>query len=69
MHPKMFASLVDVIEKWSNDAVDMREWQNDNHWWPEDAALNMAKAAAIVYDATVSASNHAEEEMQIDPLK
>ena len=62
----MFVSLLKVIEDWTAEACETPEWIKDNMWWPEHGEMNMAKAAATVYDANVSASKRAEYEMTDD---
>jgi hypothetical protein len=64
MHPKLFASLLEVIENWSADSCETREWEHDSAWWPDNGEMSMATAAAAVYDAIVSTSRLAESELK-----
>jgi len=61
MNSKMFASLEDVMKKWVGEWVKTNEWENLDFYCPEDIELDMAKAATLVFDATVKASKFSEE--------
>jgi hypothetical protein len=62
MHPKLFASLLKAIEDWSVSQCETREWNEDAPLWTKNADMNMAKAAAIVYDQLVESTREVEAE-------
>jgi hypothetical protein len=62
MHPKLFASLLKVIEDWSAAQCETREWGSP--LWTDNADMNMAKAAAIVYDQLVESTKAVKEEVK-----
>ena len=54
MHPKLFASLVEAIEKWSADACETPEWERLDIYWADNNEQSMATAAAAVFDTVAS---------------
>ena len=61
MHPRLFASLLNAVEKWTASECESDEWTSDSPHWPDNGDLNMATAAALVYDTIVETTREAEE--------
>lgn len=62
MKPKMFASLVEAIEKWVEKQAETKDWSDLDFWCYDNMELHMAKAASLVFDAGVETSKKIEEE-------
>ena len=60
MKSNLFASLVKVIEDWSNKEAESADWP-DTYWYPGEAE-DMAMAASLVFDANVKGQKFAEEQ-------
>ena len=60
MNPKLFASLVGVLEKWLEENCDDMDL-----WSGEHMAVNMAKASAAVVNACIETGPAAIEATQI----
>lgn len=62
MQPKLFASLLEAIEKWTESVCESEEWERLNIHYPQDGDELIAKGASAVFDAIVSSAREAEEE-------
>lgn len=56
MNPKMFAELFEAMNKFVEQNCESPEWEKTNFLSHENLELHMAKAAEIVFDATVESS-------------
>jgi hypothetical protein len=63
MHPKLFASLYEAVEKWSDDATDNEGWPSFH--WPDGGDLMLTKAIANAFDIMVEASQQAEANTEL----
>ena len=54
MHPTIFATLCGAIENWMSNHCEDSEWPDT--WFPEDLAIDMAKSARLVFDASIKSS-------------
>lgn len=64
MHPKLFVSLYEAIQVWSDQNCGSDGWPT--FYWPNGGDLMLAKAVANTFDAMAESSKqaeaHAEEE-------
>jgi hypothetical protein len=56
MHPKLFSSMNDAMQKWISDRAEDDEYIASDTLTSPNIALNMARAAAAVWDSMVDSS-------------
>jgi hypothetical protein len=64
MHPKLFASLHEAVEKWTDENTDNDGWPNFH--WPDGGDLMLTQAIANAFDIMVAASQQAEENAELE---
>ena len=56
MHPKLYASLHETMKNWLDEHCEDSEYLETETWTSPNAALQMARAAASVWDCMVDSS-------------
>jgi hypothetical protein len=65
MHPKLFASLHEAVEKWTDEnCIESEGWPHFH--WPNGGDLMLTNAIANAFDIMVAAAQQAEENAELE---